>query len=273
MRILSDGYFALATTVGNPSERSYAPKGYPYYLSTTRSKVGDYHRYVGNAGAMFVLDGQKLANRYPIKPIDYWERSWLHSPGRSREAEDRVFSLKSKIPISVVRELHLLLKEQDADRGQSAHTRQAMILAKKQGIPVFLYTNESAWRLQDTRRAVSPAEAANLLRGLERFPRGRVDPRSRRDSYVYEILRWVELIKTPTDQPLSKAAAKVLYNLRYSFGGRRAADLENALFNAKKASDFSYRYAVVITDYLTKNKMTLEDLAAMLVKKWAGVRT
>jgi hypothetical protein len=259
--------------VGNPTELSYAPKGYPYFLSTTRSKVGDYHRYIGNAAAMFVLDGQRLANRYPVKPIDYWERAWQHSPGRTREAEDRVFSKKSTIPISVVRELHLLIREQDDERGQSARIRQLMILAKKTGIPVFLYSDASAWRLQDTRRALSPAEAASLLRGAERFPYGRVDPRSRRDSYNYEILRWIELIKTPTDQPLSKAAAKILYNLRYSFGGRRAADLENALFNAKKPSEFSYRYAVLLTDYLTKNNMNTQDLADMLMKKWEGVRT
>jgi hypothetical protein len=54
--------------IGNDVESSMAIKGMPYYLSTSRSKVGDYHRYVGDSAAMFVLDGRKIASKYKVKP-------------------------------------------------------------------------------------------------------------------------------------------------------------------------------------------------------------
>ena len=134
-KIFQDGAFKLSRTTGNPSEESYAPPGYPYFLSTSRSKTGDYHRWVGTGGVMFVLDGQWFSQRYPVKPIDYWERSWQFSPDRTREAEDRVFSKESEIPLGGVTAVHVLLKEQDESR--SPLTRTILIQAKKLGIPVI----------------------------------------------------------------------------------------------------------------------------------------
>ena len=90
---------------------------------------------------MFVLDGQWFSQRYPVKPIDYWERSWQFSPDRTREAEDRVFSKESAIPLGGVTAVHVLLKEQDESR--SPLTRTILIEAKKLGIPTYLYTDEA----------------------------------------------------------------------------------------------------------------------------------
>lgn len=273
LNILRSGKFQLSSTTGNPSERSYQPQGYPYFLSTTRSKVGDYHRYTGISGVMLVLDGAALSTRYPIKPIDYWERSWLHSPGRSREAEDRVFSNSSTIPIKYLREIHILLKEQDDSRNRSAGARRILLLAKKRGIPAYFYTDEAAWRLQDRRRAVPPSKARDMLRGAERIgtyvnlPRGIPGHRRRSD-----ILNWIELIKKPRDQELSAEARKLLYNIRYAYDRSNMGSLENDLFNAKKPGDREYPLAVRLTDYMNRNNMELRDLMAMLTAKWADAK-
>ena len=40
-KILTSGVFQLSSVTGNQSEEQYTPPGYPYFLSTTRSKVGD----------------------------------------------------------------------------------------------------------------------------------------------------------------------------------------------------------------------------------------
>ena len=39
LRILQSGVFELSSVTGNRSEEQYAPKGYPYFFSTTRSRI------------------------------------------------------------------------------------------------------------------------------------------------------------------------------------------------------------------------------------------
>jgi hypothetical protein len=161
--ILADGVFKLASSVGTKAEEQYAPPGRPYFLSTSRSKAGDYSRSVGTSAVMFDLNGQWLAQRYQVKPIDYWDRAWLNNPERTSESEDRVFSIDPEISIACVTSVHALIKT--ADEWRSPYTRQVLLLAKQRGIPAFLYTDPKAWKLQDTRNAVSPQQASALLKG------------------------------------------------------------------------------------------------------------
>jgi len=267
---LADGNFKLSSVAGNKSEASYAPPGYNYFLSTTRSRVGDYHRWVGTGAVMFVLDGQWIGSRYPVKPIDYWERAWQHSPDRTRESEDRVFSKKNEMPITPVTAIHVLLKEQDERR--SPLTRKILIDAKKQGIKTHLYTDEQAWRLQDTRRAIKAGDTGDLLRGqqrTDRFDRPIRGLAARRGGEPYgrsDILDWIELIKKKPGQPLSKTADKLRYNLQY--WGDHTQRLENDLFNAKKPGDREYPLAVKLADWLSKQGIDVKQLSEFLKKKW-----
>lgn len=267
-RIFQDGAFKLSRTTGNPSEESYAPPGYPYFLSTSRSKVGDYHRWVGTGGVMFVLNGQWFGQRYPVKPIDYWERSWQHSPDRTREAEDRVFSKESEIPLDGVTAVHVLLKEQDESR--SPLTRSILIEAKKLGIPTYLYTDEAAWRLQDTRKTVSVSQAGDLLSGPQSSGRMQRPMRGITDYDRNSMLDWIELIRKQPGQPLSKTADKLRYNIQYY--GDMTGQLKNDLFNAKKPSANDYELAGKLVAYLTKNKITPDQLMAQLKEKWGSTQ-
>jgi len=77
------------------------------------------------------------------------------------------------------------LKEQNEYR--SPQTRQIMITAKQKDIPAYLYTDEKAWRLLDTRKSVQPSQAKDVLkgqptRGATRKPTDFVKP-------------WIELIE------------------------------------------------------------------------------
>ena len=267
-RIFQDGAFKLSRTTGNPSEESYAPPGYPYFLSTSRSKVGDYHRWVGTGGVMFVLNGQWFGQRYPVKPIDYWERSWQHSPDRTREAEDRVFSKESEIPLDGVTAVHVLLKEQDESR--SPLTRSILIEAKKLGIPTYLYTDEAAWRLQDTRKTVSVSQAGDLLSGPQSSGRMQRPMRGITDYDRNSLMDWIELIRKQPGQPLSKTADKLRYNIQYY--GDMTGQLKNDLFNAKKPSANDYELAGKLVAYLTKNKITPDQLMAQLKEKWGSTQ-
>ena len=270
-RIMKDGVFKLAATGGNDAESQYAPAGYPFFLSTTRSKVGDYHRYLGTGGVMFVLDGRWLSSRYPVKPIDYWERSWQHSPDRTREAEDRVFSREPDMPIDGVTAVHVLLKEPDESR--SPLTRQILIAAKTRGIPAYLYDDEAAFRTQNISKSVPIAQAGELLKGQEVTPSFRRPTRglpARRGGEPWgksSIYDWIELIKKQPGQTLSKSADKLRYNIAYY--GDQANVLKNDLFNARKpSSSGEYDLANRLQAYLQKNGLTVNTLADRLKEKW-----
>lgn len=261
LKILNDGEFHLSSVMGNKSEEMYAPKGYPYFLSTTRSRVGDYHRYVGSGGVMFVLDGQWFQQRYPVKPIDYWDRSWLHSGGtRTRESEDRVFSKDDTIPTAGVRKIHVLLKEQHEYR--SPEVRKLLILAKRLGIPAYLYTDEQAWRLQDERRAIGVKQAADVLKGQEP---------SRRSYGRKYLSKWLELIHKKATSELSSEADKLRYNMQY-YSHDGLHNLDNDMSNARKPDAGDHDQAVEIIKYMRGNKMTsLQQVVDALRDKWMKI--
>ena len=73
-RIILNGHYSLESSTGIPAEERWRVKGKPWYLATTRSKVGDYTIQKGGvSGALFVLDGRWLGQRYETHPIDYYE--------------------------------------------------------------------------------------------------------------------------------------------------------------------------------------------------------
>jgi len=266
--ILTTGVFQLSSTTGTRSEEQYAPAGYPYFLSTTRSRVGDYHRYTGSSAVMFVLDGTWLNRRYKTKPIDYWERSWQHSGGtRTSESEDRVFSKTPEIPIDGVTAVHVLIKEQQEYR--SPKVRTILILAKKRGIAAYLYTDEAAWRLQDTRKAVSPAAAAPLLKGPQ--PKGYTPSRPQ----TMYLEPWLELIYKNNKAELSPRAEKLRYDLVY-YGSRypdQDSNLGIDMSNARKPSSTDYPTAVKINTFMRQNKFpNTVALKNALVDKWDKIK-
>jgi len=223
--------------------------------------VGDYHRWVGTGAVMFVLDGQWLQQRYPVKPVDYWERSWLSSGGsRSRESEDRVFSRDPTIATGGVKMIHVLLKEQHENR--SPEVRKLLILAKRLGIPAYLYNDEQAWRLQDTRKAITIAQAASLLKGQ--------DP-SRRSYGRKYLSRWLELIHKKASDELSKEADRMAYNMKYySLDGLHNLDID--MSNARKPGSSDHDQAVKIIGYMRANRITtLQQLLNHLRDKWTAI--
>ncbi len=264
LKILSSGQFLLSSITGNKSEEQYAPPGYPYFLSTTRSKVGDYHRHVGSGAVMFVIDGDWLNQRYKTKPIDYWERSWQHSPDRTRESEDRVFSKTPSIPIDGVRAVHVLLK--DWHEFRSPQTRQLLILAKKRRIATYLYKSEQAWRLQDIRRSLSPGQMKDTLSGQQ-------PTRVTRQGYT-SLEPWLELIFKNKKEDLSPKAEKARYNLvYYNYDNKSDDGLGVDMSNARKPDAADYPMAVKINDYMRQNRLpSTVALKNALVQKWKNIK-
>jgi hypothetical protein len=212
---------------------------------------------------MFKLNGDWFNSRYIVKPIDYWERAWLHSNGtRSRESEDRVFSKDPTIPITPVTEVHVLLKEQNEYR--SPETRQILITARQQGRPVFFYTDEAAWRLLDKRRAQTPSQARDVLRGPQ--PAGY----SRKPTDY--VKSWIELITKTDEAHLSDRAKRQLKNLMYYPTSDGDHNIGVDLSNARKPDAGDRASAVKLIKYMNDNgfKSTM-DLKNYLVNKWNAI--
>ena len=260
LNILKNNEFALSISTGTV-EAQYAPKGYNYFLSATRSKVGGYHQLVGDTAVMFNLDGNWFNKRYPVKAIDYW--AGMYRGDRHSESEDRIFSREPSIPADAITAIHILLKEK-GEYG-SPTTRQLLILAKKRGLPTYLYSDENAWRLQDTRRAVPVSNTQDLLRG-QRKP----EYVSRYPASKY-LEPWLELIFKKSRSELSKKANSIRYSLTYWNGGQFADDfgLRNDISNARKPGNAGYDTANKIIAAMRKiGANDVRDLLMFLHKKW-----
>lgn len=269
-KILRDDEFKLASSVGVPGEAQYAPKGYHYFLSTTRSKIGDYHRYKTNGATMFVLDGRWLGQRYRVKPIDYWEQSWAHAgSSRTRESEDRVFSKNNTIPLTPVTAVHVFVEQNTPDttpgnlvieRGRWNEAQQIVKYCAERNIPVYTYYDVRSWRTQNTARAVDPSTMPELTTAHD------VKTRTGDDQY---LRRWLELVEKQPDESLSREGDRARYMLKYykyDVPGQLSADFHNA---RKPTAGSDYRSLVKIIDYMKRNRLLkLSDLIEHLYNKW-----
>jgi hypothetical protein len=266
LRIMKSGEFELTSSVGSPQEAKIAPKGYPYFMSTTRSKVGDYHaRVPGSHAVMFVLDGNKLSQNYKVKPVDYWEGMWQrdNSNERTREAEDRVYSKTPTIPTAgVIKEIHQLVTDQDDFR--SPAIRQMAIIAKTQGIPIYFYADKQGWLLQAPNRRFNVSQLPSRFKGQ---PKKSIAYRSRR---ITPLEQWVELLYKKNKSELSQEASQLRHNLVY-YGARYPEEDNNLridLANARKPNDPERGLADKVIQFLRKNNMSTVDLKNAMVAKW-----
>lgn len=258
-KILTSGQFQLSSAVGHIEEK-YAPKGYPYFLSTTRTRHGGFHENIGSYAALFVLDGDWFNSRYVSKPIDYWEnRDPTKDHHRKHEAEDRVFSKEPTIPINGVVAVHFYVDPKWAYDWHKAAVRQAIIAAKKRGIKTYLYTDPTAWRNFDTRKQGD----ISMLTG--QMSPGRT---STRRSWLQP---WIELIKAKSKNQLSKAADRLRYDLQYTYNKKDAiSGLSTDMSNVRKPdSGVDRDYAISIISFMQKNKLTtIEEFVNALAEKW-----
>ena len=261
-KILSSGEFQLSSSMGS-IEQQYAPKGYHYFLSTTRTPRGGYHEYVGQAAVLFVLNGNYYNNNYPSKPVDYWvNRDPAKSGNRRHEAEDRLFSKDASLPIGGVTAVHILVKE-DADPNSKALARMSLLDAKKRGIAAYYYNDESAWRNLDT----SKTSPVTNLTGKKEF--GRTYRRHRG-----WLIPWLEVMQATDRSQLSSKAKDIIRNLDSNYYQKETAQgLATDLSNARKPSSGPDRKnAIKIINYMKQNKLnTLIEFVDAMAKKWEAL--
>ena len=265
LKILKSGNFELSSSLGS-IEQQYAPKGYHYFLSTTRTKAGNYHRSRASSyGVLFVLDGNWFNNHYVSKPIDYWEnRNPQSDHHRDSEAEDRVFSREPTIPIGGVVAIHVLSDPEGATAHGNAMARELLIAAKTQGIKAYLYDDFNSWANMDTRH----------LGDVTRLSGARDKPWNRPRRATSYLEHWIELMMINDQTKLSKKADQMRYSLSYTYDTQEAtAALATELSNARKPDSGQERDAAVkIIAYMRQHGLnTVAEFVANIAEKWKNI--
>jgi hypothetical protein len=264
-KILKSGQFELSAAPGS-IEQQYAPPGKPYFLSTTRTKLGDFHRSRNASyGVIFALDGNWFNQRYRSGPVDYWgNRNPTATSHRGHEAEDRVFSAEPTIPIDGVTAVHVLANRDMSMPNYNAIVRSILIAAKARGIPAYFYEDVEPWLNLDTRHTGD----VSWLKGREHvstyFPaRGKLRP--------HYLEHWIELMMKNDQSQLSGKADQMRYSLNYTYDKKDAvAALANEFANARKPDSGPERDAVVkILAYMRQHKLnTISDFVNHMAAKW-----
>jgi hypothetical protein len=241
-QILNDSRFRLAASSGTETELALQKSNKPYYLSTTRSKVGDYtlHQFYKD-GVVFVLNGDWFNYNYKGGPVDYWghnPKMWSGNiagqgglKGRYSEMEDRVFSDEPYIPLpkdptQLIKAIHILYKPDD-DTRRNQYMRILLTKAKQMGIPHYVYEDDAAYVLQDTRKAIPLT--SEFIQGLANPNVEKLGSSWPRLTTDY-LKGWREIYHAKDKTSLSKegkqAADKVLYYLNDAYSGL-SADIHN----------------------------------------------
>ena len=284
--ILATGKFELSSVYGAHSEQNMQINNYPYFLSTTRTRQGGYHSMIGHTAVMFVLDGSWFNSRYPSRAVDYWNNR-AKPDNRRHEAEDRVFSKNSNIPIDGVIAVHVYadtvpnekylgkmtsnIKSEVTDY-QKSIVRKILLLAKKNDIPAYFYTDKEAWRQFDKRKLGDISTLKSDEEVKVHVPYLRADFKG----FLYP---WVQLIKAKRPEQITDEKAKrLLSHLKrdaFFYVSDMVRSLSSDMFNARRGSvmDMDRKHMISIVKFMQKHNIReIYDLVQFLVDKYKITR-
>ncbi len=168
--ILLSNTFYLTSNLGTDSDK--LQKGF-YYFSVSRIKFGGYAHSMGESDHVnIVLDGDKFNQRYKGGPVDYWGREMRTGKDmpfeyqmRNDENEERIFSDDSEIPdvMSYILEVHISMSDFKNKMWEHPSNREftnIMKICANNKIPYFIYTDFSAYKLLDKRKALEGYKAS-----------------------------------------------------------------------------------------------------------------
>jgi len=286
-QILKTNKFKLASDIAKDAESNISQNGKYFYLSTTRSKIGAYHVDKFSIGdCVIVLDGDKLAQKYKGKAIDYWG-NYMRTP-TNFEAEDRVYSDKQFIDnaMSYMKEIHMIISKKYLEKLYGLDKinktpqiqnevpddyyikkfRTVLLLLKKNNIPYYLYDNQNAWTTQNKNKAIELD--MNILKYKDK-PNNTDYFNNDKIRGKYYLKPWLELYYTPIDkkEKLSKEALKILDYLE-PIDSYRGKDKLNT-FSSDMHNNYNNEIMSSFVDIFKKeNLKNYKDYYNFLVKKW-----
>ncbi len=192
LSILNNGVFVLTPTFKS-IERSVhrkagiSPKKDTFFLSTTRSLVGSFHK-LDKQGILFTLDVNKLKKYGTLRSVVYY----------SEEMEDRLVSTESEIPVSVISAAKILIAK-GSTVSELSNIRKIVMKLKQLGVPVKFVDNPKNWTHPGVGTEEVP-ENVMLAINTERPRVKRVVPRSKSNTAFPNMVRFLLLTKMTRKQ-------------------------------------------------------------------------
>jgi len=273
LSMLEENKIALTSSLGTGADAQQQSKGKYFFLSTTRSKLGQYHFPISKHQAgtcLIVLDGRQLMlDGFSGKPVDYWGPEYKRS---KNEMEDRIVSSKSEIKPATkyIKEIHIFFDtKEDRSRDQyrldniTRVLRKTLLLGKKNGIGMFVYDDPQAFNLLNKAKTVSVADM-----NLETPPQ---EPGWVRGKRQDTFAPYTELLYKTDKSQLSKYAKQIVDRhlglwSKNEFRTIMESDIHNHRSGARGDDQANL---VKFINHMKKFKLaTVKDYIEAMVKKW-----
>lgn len=267
--ILQTGNFKLTSMTGNKVELDTSNvKGYPYYMSTARSKHNIFAKQqygMQRPGTTtFNLNGDIINRHYKATPVDYFRNRKI-----STETEDRIYSKTPLIPIDCVEEIHIYTGHHALmDSTVSLKLRKVAILAKRRGIPIYFYNQMRYLKDQNRSEALSGKELMTTL--------GKVGGEITQSTLPVELnprknlKNWIRLLTAKDVSHLTPDQQTLISQIKDT-GYARTDDLglsDEMALNGLNGNEF-YHEVTLLNRYMMKHKIkTPHDLVMHIKQKY-----
>ncbi len=258
-KIIADDCFQLTFAGGTHSD-NLSP-GKQFYLSCSRIPHGGYSHseYYKNVQFKFQLDGQKLAHRFRIIPVQYWGGEMARQYRERDENEDRVVTAEHEIrPASkYTTALHVFIPS-DEDLDRNNHNRRALLqLAEPNNFKILYYRDAKAYQLADMRKATTESPVFGPAEFHEPYDNSGFMVKE--EARLKAIADWLETGKSEDE-----------YQMRCSWSFDYHTSVECDVHNAR-----SYKLPAIqkqlqrISKSLTKSgAKSVQQLVKMAQEKW-----
>jgi len=264
--IVKDNEFRLTSDMGDELEQTLRKsKDSSYYLSTARSKTGQYHwsKEYPSGKTLFVLDGKKLSANHGGRAVDFWDGK-RRRHGES-EMEDRVYSNLPTISpaLKFIQEIHINLPEWDGTAPDDKILRLGRaikITASKANVPVYFYNDPMAYNQMNTGKSVKLSDYAlsTDTPGAERTH----PPKSK------NFMHHMELLNVQDKSKLSRGASELLYNLTGFYADEQMRSLSADISNTKRSGYGRFEMEKFVAALRKKKIYTLKDFVKYVKVKF-----
>lgn len=247
--IMSTNSFNLSPSI-HGTESNFTKKGKYYYLSTARSRVNAFNNDAQKSAVTFKLDGNKLAQRYTGRPVNYF--------GSQRdETEDRILSDKPTIPaLPYIKEVailyHVTYHASQGENSSKLFGKDILTIIKiceDNNIPYYIYSTKKDFELNNKNASIQPnRETLNKDKPIKP---SRPIPK---DNWINGLL---ELLSD--NETISYNAKSVLTDIKHG-------DLGGTLMFYYRAYPDKVHNVISIMKKLKINNVT--ELTSHIIDKW-----
>lgn len=246
--------FTLKPSEGTQAEVAH---GQGYYLSCARSVTSRYFKGVRDGywtqACILVLDGAKLAARYKVKPVDYWQAG-----AANKELEDRVWSPTQTLSASYITEVHL---QKDALVTSSNEYLNIYRWCLQTKTPLYVYENSKDMAILRRTKSVKVKPTKEFFKARPEYRPGYYrDPRDNPLRY------WIELWMTPVAKKAS-LSDDALWRIRVA-DSSSTSTFNADLHNAKAGRDAEKVHLAKIVNIMRLNKLDSKSFLKTISDKW-----